>query len=431
MALPVMLGQIGHVLVGLVDNIMVGKLGASSLAAVSLGNGLFFIAMSIAIGFSFAITPLAAEADGQKNIEKAKTYFKNGILICSTIGVLLYVLVKVVQPFLSLLNQPAEVVEIANPYINIIAYSLVPFAIYQAVKQFSDGMSATRYAMYATIAANLINVLLNYILIYGKWGFPRLEVEGAALGTLISRVFMLGFLIFLLKYSNKFSVYFNNFFSEFYNKIALQKLLKLGFPSALQMLFEFGIFTSSIFLSGTLNTESQAANQIALNLATMTFMVIVGLGVTSTVRVGNQIGKNNYKELQRIMKSIFLLVFIIQTVFAFIFILCKDYLPLFYIDDTQVVHIASNLLLLVALFQLSDGFQVTLLGALRGMQDVNVPTVLLFIAYWCIGFPVAFFFGKEYNLGAIGIWVGLFVGLTVSSTFLFFRYRYLISNKLD
>jgi len=424
-----MLGQIGHVLVGLVDNIMVGKLGASSLAAVSLGNGLFFATMSIAIGFSFAITPLVAESDGQSNIAKAKTFFKNGVVICSVIGVLLYALVKIIQPYLSVLNQPDEVVAIANPYINIIAYSLIPFAIYQAVKQFSDGMSATRYAMYATIVANVINVLLNYVLIYGKWGFPRLEVEGAALGTLISRIIMLLLLVFLLKYSKKFSVYFIDFFNNFYEAIALKKLLKLGFPSALQMLFEFGIFTSTIFLSGTLSTKSQAANQIALNLATMTFMVIVGLGVTATVRVGNQIGRKNYTELKRIMKSIFLLVFIIQTAFAFLFIFFKDYLPLFYINDTSVVSIASHLLIMVALFQLSDGFQVTLLGALRGMQDVNKPTVFLFIAYWCIGFPIAYFFGKENNLGAFGIWVGLFAGLTTSSFFLFLRYSYIIKKN--
>lgn len=425
-----MLGQIGHVLVGLVDNIMVGKLGASALAAVSLGNGLFFLAMSIAIGFSFAITPLAAEADAQENRERGRSIFKNGLLICILIGGLLYGFVKLAQPFLNMLNQPNEVLIIANPYIDIIAYSLIPFALYQAVKQFSDGMSATRYAMYATIIANLINVALNYVLIYGKWGFPRLEVEGAALGTLVSRIIMLLVLIYFLKYSKQFSFYFTSFFKDFYNKGVVKKLLQLGFPSALQMLFEFGIFTSSIFLSGTLSTESQAANQIALNLASMTFMVVVGLGVTSTVRVGNQIGKSNYRELQRIMRSIFLLVLIIQIVFALMFILLKDYLPLFYIDDICVVSIASHLLLLVALFQLSDGFQVTLLGALRGMQDVNIPTLLLFIAYWCIGFPIAYFLGKEDQYGAFGIWIGLFVGLTVSSLLLFIRYRFLISKNL-
>ena len=425
-----MLGQIGHVLVGLVDNIMVGKLGAGALAAVSLGNGLFFMAMSIAIGFSFAITPLAAEADAQDNKDRGSSIFKNGLLICLLIGGLLYVFVKFVQPFLGMLNQPSEVLLLANPYIDIIAYSLVPFALYQAVKQFSDGMSATRYAMYATIIANIVNVVLNYVLIYGKWGFPRLEVEGAALGTLISRIIMLFVLVYFLKYSKQFSHYFTSFFKGFYKKDTVKKLLKLGFPSALQMLFEFGIFTSSIFLSGTLSTQSQAANQIALNLASMTFMVVVGLGVTSTVRVGNQIGKNNYKELQRIMRSIFLLVLIIQCVFARMFVLLKDYLPLFYIDDISVVSIASHLLLLVALFQLSDGFQVTLLGALRGMQDVNIPTLLLFIAYWCIGFPIAYFFGKEDWYGAFGIWIGLFVGLTVSSILLFIRYRYLLYKRL-
>ena len=258
-----------------------------------------------------------------------------------------------------------------------------------------------------------------------------MEVAGAALGTLISRVIMLIILVMSLKYSKKFSIHFISFFKGFYNKLIVNNLLKLGFPSALQMLFEFGIFTSSIFLSGTLNTESQAANQIALNLATMTFMVVVGLGVTSTVRVGNQMGTKNYRELKRIMGSIFLLVLIIQTTFAILFILLKDYLPLFYIDDMQVVSIASHLLLVVALFQLSDGFQVAILGVLRGMQDVNVPTLLLFVAYWCIGFPIAYFLGKANMYGAFGIWLGLFASLSASSTFLFFRYRYLLAKKIN
>ena len=425
-----MLGQLGHVLVGLVDNVMVGKLGAESLAAVSLGNGLYFMAMSIAIGFSLAITPLTAEADGKRDFDKTKQIFKNGLLVCLLLGIIMHLIIKWVQPYLSILDQPEEVLLLANPFIDIITYSFVPFALFQAIKQFSDGMSATKYAMYAAVIANVINVFLNYVLIYGKWGFPRMEVEGAALGTLISRIFMLLFLILFLKYSKQFGYCFKNFFAKFYNKLIIKRLFQLGFPSALQMLFEFGIFTSSIFLSGTLNVASQAANHIALNLASITFMVAIGLGVTTTVRVGNQLGKNNFKELVRIMRSILLLVFIIQCLFALLFIIFNNHLPLIYVDNVEVITIASQLLIVVALFQLSDGLQVTLLGALRGMQDVNIPTFLLFIAYWCIGFPIAFYFGKEEALGAIGIWIGLFMGLTVSSILLFIRYRYLISKKL-
>lgn len=427
-AYPVMLGQLGHVLVGLADNIMVGRLGAAPLAAVSLGNSLVFIALSIGIGFSFAITPLIAEADGAQNIEKGRSYFQHGIILCALTGLLLFGLVWLSKPALYYLDQPEEVVHLALPYIDIVAFSMLPVMVFQAFKQFGDGLSQTKYAMYATILANLVNVLFNYLLIYGVWIFPRLELEGAAIGTLISRFFMLGFMYFILKKKKKFSTYFVWAKKSLQQKV-FKRLFNLGFPTALQMLFEVAIFTASVFLAGTLGTNVQAANQVALNLISMTFMIAVGIGVTATIRVGNQKGQHNYKELRRIAFSTFLLVFIIEAFFALGFILLKDILPTFYIDNTEVILLAAQLLIVAALFQLSDGLQVVVLGALRGLQDVRYPTLICFIAYWVIGFPVSYFLGKENALGSMGIWFGLLAGLSASSIMLYIRFNYL-SKKL-
>lgn len=430
LAVPVMIGQVGQILVGLVDNIMVGKLGAASLAAVSLANAVFAIAISLSIGFALSITPLIAESDGKKDVNEGTTIFKNGVWLCVLIGVLLYGLIKGIQPFLRCFNQPEEVVLLSSPYLNIIAISIIPFTIFMAFKQFSDGMSATRYAMVATVVGNAINIILNYLLIYGKFGFPRLELEGAAIGTLISRVLMLVLLIFILKTKKEYIPYFKNFFKRIFNNRALTKILTLGFPVALQMLFEFGFFSSSIILSGNLGTEDQAANQIALNLASMAFMIAIGLGVTATIRTGNQLGKGQFKELVRIVRSILFLVLILELVLAIFFITTTDILPKVYIDNPTVINIASQLLFVVAWFQLSDGLQVTLLGTLRGMQDVNIPTVIIFISYWCIGFPFAYNLGQASSYGALGIWIGLFIGLVASSLLLFARYRYLVIKYL-
>ncbi len=427
-ALPVMLGQLGHVLVGLADNIMVGKLGAAPLAAVSLGNSLVFIALSIGVGFSFAITPLIAEADGASNIEKGRSYFQHGIIMCLTTGVALFLALWLAKPVLFYLNQPDEVVQLAMPYLDIVAFSMIPLMVFQGFKQFGDGLSQTKYAMYATIGANVVNVLFNYLLIYGIWIFPRLELEGAALGTLISRFFMLFFLYYILRSKKKFATYFV-WAKKSLQKKVFKRLFNLGFPTALQMLFEVGVFTGSVFLAGTLGTDPQAANQVALNLASMTFMIAVGLGVTATIRVGNQKGKKAFKELRRIALSTFLLVFLIEAVFAVGFIVLKDWLPTFYIDNSQVIYLASQLLIIAALFQLSDGLQVVILGALRGLQDVKIPTLFCFIAYWVIGFPICFFLGKEDVLGSMGIWIGLLVGLSASAVMLYFRFNYL-SKKL-
>ena len=429
LAYPVMLGQLGHVLVGLADNIMVGQLGAAPLAAVSLGNTLVFIALSLGIGFSFAITPLIAEADGAGNIEQGKSYFHHGIIMCSINGIFLFLLLLLAKPVLYYLDQPPEVVDLAIPYLNIVAFSMIPLMIFQAYKQFADGLSQTKYAMYATLLANVVNVLFNYLLIYGIWIFPRLELEGAALGTLISRFFMLWFVWEILRRKKKFRQYFQWSGREFLQAKVFKRLFRLGFPTALQMLFEVGIFTATVFLAGTLGTNPQAANQIALNLASMTFMIAVGLGVASTIRVGNQKGSANFKALRRIALSNFLLVFLIEGIFAIAFILLKDWLPTLYIDNLEVILLASQLLVIAALFQLSDGLQVVILGALRGLQDVKIPTIICFIAYWIIGFPVSWYFGKAEKLGSMGIWIGLLAGLTASALMLYIRFHYL-SKKL-
>lgn len=429
-AYPVMLGQLGHVLVGLADNIMVGQLGAAPLAAVSLGNSLVFIALSLGIGFSFAITPLIAEADGAGDIESGKRFFHHGVVMCAINGVFLFILLLLAKPILYYLDQPPEVVELAIPYLEIVAFSMIPLMIFQAFKQFADGLSQTKYAMYATLIANVMNIAFNYVLIYGVWIFPRLEIEGAAVGTLISRFFMLWFLWEILRKRKALKQYFSWPPKANFKFPVFKRLFSLGFPTALQMLFEVSIFTATIFLAGTLGTNPQAANQIALNLASMTFMIAVGLGVTATIRVGNQKGRGDFLALRRIAFSNFLLVFLIEAIFAVGFILMKNWLPTLYIDNLEVILLASQLLIIAALFQLSDGLQVVILGALRGLQDVKMPTLICFIAYWIIGFPISFFLGKAQFLGSMGIWLGLFAGLTASALMLYYRFNHLSKKML-
>lgn len=429
LAYPIMLGQLAHTLVALADNLMVGRLGAAPLAAVSLGNSLVFIALAVGIGFSFAITPLIAEADGASDQKMGRNYFHHGIVLCAITGALLFGLLLIAKPVLYHMDQPPEVVELAVPYLDIVAFSLIPLMIFQAFKQFADGLSNTRYAMYATLTANVVNIIFNYLLIYGALGFPRLELIGAAYGTLISRFFMLGLMYFILSRRKKFKPYFIWTRRKAFQWKIFKRIFHLGFPSALQMLFEVTLFTSCVFLSGILGTNAQAANQIALNLSSMTFMIAVGLGVTATIRVGNQKGRLDYPNLRRIATSLFLQVFLIELVFAVGFILLKDVLPEFYIDNSEVIFLASQLLIVAALFQLSDGLQVVILGALRGLQDVRIPTLICFIAYWIIGFPVAWYFGKEDNMGSQGIWMGLLAGLSISALLLYLRFNYL-SKKL-
>ena len=424
-----MIGHLGHVLVGLADNIMVGRLGAAPLAAVSLGNSFVFIAFSLGIGFSLAITPLIAESDGEGDVDKGRKLFQHSLILCTVLGLSMFILLIVASPLMRHMDQPPEVVELAMPYLGIVAFSMIPLMIFQAYKQFTDGMSNTKYGMNATLLANVVNVVLNFVLIYGFWIFPRLELVGAAYGTLISRFVMMVFIIWILNSRDKFKPFFHWIQIREIQKKLFLKIINLGFPTAMQMLFEVGVFTAAIWLAGSMGTIDQAANQIALNLSSMTFMIAVGLGVAATIRVGNQKGLKNFTELRRVSLSIFLQVLLIECVFALTFILLKDILPIIYIDNEVVISTAASLLLIAGLFQLSDGFQVVVLGALRGLQDVRIPTYITFIAYWIVGFPTSYILAKVFGLGSQGIWIGLLAGLTVSAVLLYLRFNYL-SNKL-
>ena len=427
-----MLGMLGHTFVSFVDNIMVGQLGTAELAAVSLGNSFMFIAMSIGIGFSTAITPLIAEADASNNFKQAKSTYKHGLFLCTTLGILLFLLVFFSKPLMYLMQQPEEVVVLAIPYLNLVAFSLIPLVIFEAIKQFTDGMSMTKYPMYATLIANIINVVLNYLLIFGKFGFPEMGMVGAAYGTLVSRIIMVIYLWTLLRYKERSRKIVRNIKLFTLDFSMIKKIVNIGSLSAMQMFFEVAIFTSAIWLSGLLGKNSQAANQIALNLSSMTFMVAMGLSVASMIRVGNQKGLQNYKELRRIAFSIFLLGILLAVFFALLFFIFHKSLPNVYVDlnDTtnykdnmEVLSIASNLLLAAAFFQISDSIQVVVLGALRGLQDVKIPTILTFISYWVVGFPVSYFLGKEEMYGSFGIWLGLLAGLTTASVLLFIRFN--------
>jgi len=429
LATPIMMGSLGHLLVGLIDDIMVGRLGPVELAATSLGNSLVFIALSIGIGFSFAITPLIAESDGEGDEEKGRSIFQHGLILMTILGVAVFGMLLFIKPILYHLDQPEEVVVLAIPYYEIVAVSMIPLMIFQGFKQFADGLSQTKYAMYATILTNVVNIILNFALIYGIWIFPRMELVGAAIGTLISRVVMVVFLYVVLMKKEKFVIYMKRLqFKEIKIK-TFKKIISIGFPTALQMLFEVGLFTASVLLAGTLGALPQAANQIALKLASTTFMIAVGIGVAATIRVSNQKGLNNFIELRRIAFSNFLLILIIMFTFSIAFMLFRNILPWMFTDNLEVIKIASSLLIIAGFFQLSDGLQAVILGGLRGLQDVNIPSGITFIAYWIIGFPVCYYLGRVAGLGTLGIWIGLLTALTSSAIMLFFRFNYL-SKKL-
>ena len=439
LAYPVIIGMLGHTLIGIVDNIMVGKIGSTELAAVSLGNSMIFVAMSLGIGFSTAITPIVAESDAENDISKIRSAFYHGLFLCTILGILLFGLVLLAKPIMELLHQPKEVITLAKPYIDWVAFSLVPLIIYQGYKQFADGLSLTKVSMYAIVMANILHVIINYLLIYGIWIFPKMGILGAALGTVISRIAMVIFMHIILSRKEQLKQYFQNFSFDEIKKEMINKIVNLGFPSAMQMLFEVLLFTAAIWLCGNIGKTSQAANQISLSLASMTFMVAMGLSVVSMIRISNHKGLNDYKQLVIVARSIFLLAILIEILFAVMFMALHQVLPYMFLnmeiqsqllDNHEVIAIAAKLLLVAAVFQISDGIQVVVLGALRGLQDVKIPMYITFVAYWIVGFPVSFYLGNYTSLKAVGVWIGLFAGLTFAAVSLFMRFHYLTKKLI-
>ena len=429
LAYPVMLSQLGHVSVGIADSVMVGQIGVEPLAAASFANAIFFLLLTFGLGVSFAMTPLVASADGEKDTSKISIFLKHGFLVNMALGILLLAILLILSGTLSYFNQPSEVVELASPYFTIISFSILPFMFFQTFRQFLEGLSNTKQAMYITVGSNLLNITLNYILIFGKLGFEPMGLNGAGVATLISRIAMallLGGYVFGRK---RFSEYLVGFNFKNYSTYIISRLLKIGVPAGLQFIFEVGAFAIAAIMIGWLGAVPLAAHQIAINLASISYMMATGIAAAATIRIGNQLGKKDIKNLRTVGFTSFIMVIVFMSSCGLLFIAGKDFLPTLYVESNQVIQIAATLIIIAAFFQISDGVQVVGLGALRGMADVKLPTLYSFIAYWLLGLPIGYFLGIQLNFGAEGIWYGLLIGLTVSAILVSSRFQ-IITKKL-
>jgi multidrug resistance protein, MATE family len=423
LAYPVSINQLSHILVGVVDVIMVGRLGAIPLAAGSLGNSLFSVVLVFAIGFSYGLTPMVAQNHGAGRIGEMGKLLYHSLFLNLTLAVVILLVCLVGAMYIPMLNQPPEVEVLIAPYFIVLAISIIPVMVFQSFKQLMEGYSRPRPAMVISIAANLVNVGLNYVLIYGEWGFPQLGLLGAGIATLIARVLMAVGLFLYLRYHNDFRHIWSKGWFEKPSLPIIRSLGSLGLPISLQLLFEVGAFASATVMMGWISTQSIAAHQIAINLASISYMLASGLSSAATVRVGFEIGRKDSEHMQKAGYAALIMVFIFMGSCALIFILTKNFLPSLYIHDPTVEKLASSLLFIAGLFQLSDGLQVVCLGALRGMKDVKIPTFITLVAYWVLALPLGYVFGFWLGWGAEGIWYGLLLGLSVSAVFLLWRFR--------
>jgi MATE family multidrug resistance protein len=431
LAYPVMLSQLGQIMVGVSDSVMVGQLGTAPLAGVSLGNSIFVLFLTFGIGISYGITPLVAKADGEKNPRTIIDILKHGFLVNCSTGCFLFLSLYFTAFLFPYLNQPAEVIVLAKPYFIVISFSIIPFMIFQVFRQFSEGLSLTRQAMMITISGNILNIILNYLFIFGKLGIPAYGMLGAGIATLIARTYMALAMIVFVLYGKYFTQYWAYFNKRGLDMRLVRNILNIGLPSGLQFIFEVGAFSLAAIMIGWLGASSLAAHQIAINLAAITYMMATGLAAATTIRVGNQLGKRDFRSMREVGFTGFIMSGTFMSINALILIIGRYYFPTLYIHEAEVIGIASDLLLIAALFQLSDGIQVVGLGALRGMADVRIPTLVTLIAYWVLALPVGYFLGFTFNLGASGIWIGLLTGLTITAVVLLYRFHKLCKLKIN
>jgi MATE family multidrug resistance protein len=423
LAYPVVIGQLGIIMMGVVDSIMVGKLGAAPLAAASLGNSLTFIILIIGIGVSLAVTPLVAIAVGANKFEDCGVYFRQSLLVNSVLSIVIALIVFFASDLIIYFDQPLDVQTQAKSYMKIIGLSAIPLMLFQTYKQFIEGLSVMRPAMIIAILANIINAGANWILIFGKFGFPALGLDGAGWATFASRCFMAFTMMGFVMTNKFFKQYDVSFHFKSINWNVIKKILSLGLPSGFQYFFEVGAFSFAVIMVGWLGTKQQAAHQIAINLASISFMAVLGISAAGSIRVGNAVGQKDIHETRRAGFTASLLGASIMFCSGVIFILFRNFLPTLYVNDEAVIPIASSLLVIAALFQLSDGVQAVGIGILRGLTDVKIPTAITFIAYWVVGLPIGYLLGFTLELGVQGVWVGLLLGLTTSAILLTLRFN--------
>ncbi len=424
LAVPVIIGQLGQMMMGVVDSMMVGRVGATPLAAASVAHGLFMIIMGMGFGVTAAISPLTAMAAGRKDHTGCGVVLRQSLLVNHVLSVLLIAVVWFTAPLIRLLDQPPEVAAQAEVYMRILGFSTLPTIIFLTYKQFSDGLEIMRPAMVITILANLVNIAGNWVLIFGNLGAPAMGLAGAGWATLITRVVMATAMAIYIHQHQRYKKYDPSFNYRSINFPVIRKILNLGIPGGIQYTFEIGAFAGATVIIGWLGTVPLAANQIALNLASITFMFAVGIASAGSIRVGNAVGRKNITATRDAGFGAIITAGGMALVFALMFVVGRFVLPTFYIDDTVVIDVAARLLIIAALFQLSDATQAVGIGILRGIADVRIPTLITFFAYWIVGLPVGYLLGFIFELGVDGVWLALMLALTCSGALLTLRFHH-------
>ncbi len=422
LAVPVVIGQLGHIMLGVTDSIMVGRVGAVPLAAASLVNSVVYLIVVFGFGMTLAITPLVSIARGKGQKDQCGVILRQSFLLNIVVTLVLFGGLLMAAGMIQYLNQDDAVAVQATSYARIIAFSIIPFMIFQVYLQFIEGLAFTKPAMYVSLAANLVNVFGNWVFIYGNLGMPAYGLDGAGYSTLITRGFMAAIIMIHVMKAKRYQEYDPSFRFRNINLPVIKELACIGVPTGLQNFFEIGAFSFSAIMIGWFGSAQLAAHQIALSMASISFMIILGISAAGTIRVGHAYGRRDIDDVRRSGFLTAIFTSSVMACFGVAFIIFRNQLPLVFTEDPAVIQIAASLIVVAALFQISDGAQAAGLGILRGITDVRLPMVIAFIAYWIIALPVGYLLGFVLKMEAVGIWFGLLAGLSAAAIMLNLRF---------
>ena len=423
LAVPVMITQAGQMVVQMADNIMVGHLGTAPFAGVSFANSIFVIGMAFCICFTQGLIPHAGQSYGRGEWKEVTRYFQNALVLNLLLGFAVVTVMSLILPFMEYMGQDPDIIVYAKSYYRIMILSMMPFILFFTIRNFSEGIGITKYAMYITLSANVINIVLNWILIYGKFGAPQMGVAGAALSTLISRILMLvsfSILIFSIKDYKRFTSLMEK---KFIDIKKLKELFGTSMPIGAQGFIEVTAFSLSGIMVGWFGKIALAAHQIAMIMSTFTFLVAQGIGAAATIRVSHQLGENDYQATRKAGFAAMHLAVAFMSMAGIIYVILQNKIPLLFSNDPQVISLASTLLLMCAIYQVFDALQLSGLACLRALMDVKIPLLFSTLSYYFICLPFGYLFGHILHLGPVGIWIGLMLGLMAASSLFLHRFN--------
>lgn len=422
---PLVAAQVAQMAMGFFDTVMMGRVGPVELAAVAIGTGLWHTLFLLATGILMALSPSVAQLRGAGQIDQIAPLVRQSLWLAALLGAACFFALRHLEPLLAKLGIEPAIIPITGDYLRALSWGMFPIFIFMSFRLFSEGIARTRPILGVILPGLIINIVANYALIFGHWGFPQLGALGCGAATALSMwlvlVAMLGFLFADQGY-RRYNLFQHWDWPDWRR---LQPLLALGLPIGIGLFLETGVFAAVALLLGTLGAVAVAAHQIALNVAGMTFMIPLGLSMATTVRVGYAIGRDDPAAARFSGLTGIGLSGLFMAAMAVLIFLAHHSIAAFYTDHTPVIAVAGGLLQLAALFQISDGLQVGALGALRGLKDTRLPLLIVLVAYWLIAFPLGWLLGIHWGFGPAGPWIGLIAGLSVAAVLLNFRFRQL------